>query len=78
MGSPPTPLCSWLRRLYSVLLAKFTLYWYSILHSGATNPTDLQEAVMNENPAIVSQCVVTVLQYMIGHCLKSFYIHLLF
>ncbi|KAL5960533.1 hypothetical protein TSMEX_011723 [Taenia solium] len=55
VGSPPTPLCSWLRKLYSLLLAKFTLYWYSVLHSGATNPTDIQEAVIKENPAIVSQ-----------------------
>uniref|UniRef100_A0A0R3WCT6 UPF0536 protein C12orf66 n=1 Tax=Taenia asiatica TaxID=60517 RepID=A0A0R3WCT6_TAEAS len=55
VGSPPTPLCSWLRKLYSLLLAKFTLYWYSVLHSGATNPTDIQEAVVKENPAIVSQ-----------------------
>ncbi|KAL5113044.1 KICSTOR complex protein C12orf66 [Taenia crassiceps] len=55
MESPPTPLCLWLRALYSVLLAKFTLYWYSVLHSGATNPSDMQEAVMKENPAIVFQ-----------------------
>nr|CDS22694.1 expressed conserved protein [Echinococcus granulosus] len=55
VGSPPTPLCSWLRRFYSVLLAKFTLYWYSVLRSGAINPADVQEAVSKENPDIVSQ-----------------------
>ncbi|KAM7532454.1 hypothetical protein Aperf_G00000132914 [Anoplocephala perfoliata] len=54
-GATPTPYSNWLRDFHSLLLAKFTLYWYSILRPIATKAIDIQTNVIKENPGIVLQ-----------------------
>ncbi|VDO07961.1 unnamed protein product [Rodentolepis nana] len=49
----PTPFMNWLRDFHSLLLAKFTLYWYTIFHPIATKSISMQHNLAKENPRIV-------------------------
>nr|CDS31871.1 expressed conserved protein [Hymenolepis microstoma] len=49
----PTPFMNWLRHFHSLLLAKFTLYWYTIFHPLATKSIAVQHNLAKENPCIV-------------------------
>ncbi|VDL18819.1 unnamed protein product [Hymenolepis diminuta] len=49
----PTPFMNWLREFHSLLLAKFTLYWYTLFHPIAIKPIDVQHNLTKENPHIV-------------------------
>ncbi|VDD74196.1 unnamed protein product [Mesocestoides corti] len=50
-----TRLRAWLRKFYSTLLAKFTLYWYTVLNNAATSSVELEQSLSKENPDIVSK-----------------------
>ncbi|CAL8080176.1 unnamed protein product [Calicophoron daubneyi] len=57
--SPPrvVPLVMWLKEFYNVLLAKYSLYWFSVLVQSAVDESRVLELTGLENPGLVSKII---------------------